>query len=106
MSLNMRKLIALLSTLMLLALPSACGGGSDADGDGRVVVASYGGAFQKAQKEAFFTPFAKKSGVDVEDTEGTGFEPLSAMVKSGDVTWDVVSSESAPFANGVKADLY
>lgn len=69
------------------------------------MISSYGGGFQEAQQTALFTPFEDESGVTVKGTEGTGFDPLKAQQDAGDVTWDVVSLESSPFANAVKNDL-
>jgi putative spermidine/putrescine transport system substrate-binding protein len=83
----------------------ATGGDTPSGGDGEIVVSSYGGSFQEAQQDALFTPFQEESGITVTGTEGTGFDPLKAQIDAGDVTWDVVSLESAPFANAVKNDL-
>lgn len=78
------------------------GGGGDSD---EIVVSSYGGAFQEAQQTTLFTPFSEESGVTVTATEGTGYDPLKAQIDAGDVTWDVVSLESSPFANAVNNGL-
>ncbi|MFB8369626.1 ABC transporter substrate-binding protein [Pseudarthrobacter sp. NPDC055928] len=70
-----------------------------------MVVSSYGGSFQQAQQTALFNPFSETSGVTVKGTEGTGFDPLKAQADAGDIKWDVVSLEGAPFANAVKNGL-
>jgi putative spermidine/putrescine transport system substrate-binding protein len=96
----------------ILSLSVAVAGCASASGDdnntgdgGNIVVSSYGGAFQEAQESALFTPFTEETGVTVTATEGTGYDPLKAQVDAGDVTWDVVSLESSPFANAVNNDL-
>jgi putative spermidine/putrescine transport system substrate-binding protein len=101
--------IAVVAGVLSVAFAMAGCAGSEGEtpeeGGGSVVISSYGGSFQEAQQEALFTPFSDESGITVTGTEGTGFDPLKAMVDVGDVTWDVVSLESSPFANAVKADL-
>jgi len=70
-----------------------------------VVVASYGGSFQDAQTKAIFEPYAKATGIKVTGTTGSGYAKVKAMVKSGNVSWDVVSAESSAYSNEVKDDL-
>ncbi len=54
-----------------------------------MTVSSWGGAFQEAQRNAWFTPFAKAAGVTVsEDTDPTNAR-IIAMVKNDAVTWDL-----------------
>lgn len=84
---------------------SSSGTGDSSSGGGHIVVSSYGGAFQQAQQTALFNPFGEKSGITVKATAGTGYDPLKAQEDAGDVTWDVVSLEGAPFANAVKNGL-
>lgn len=98
--------VAGMLSLSFAAVGCASGPGDDGSSEGgNVVVSSYGGAFQEAQQTALFTPFGDESGITVTATEGSGFEPLKAQIDAGDVTWDVVSLESASFANAVKNDL-
>jgi putative spermidine/putrescine transport system substrate-binding protein len=71
----------------------------------KVVVASYGGAFQIAQIKAFYDPYTKITGTKVIHTSGSGYAKLKAMAESGNITWDVVSAESSARANEVKDNL-
>lgn len=72
---------------------------------GKVVISSYGGSFQDAQKKAFFEPYAKATGARLTDTTGTGHAKVKAMVASRNVTWDVISADAAAYENEVKDDL-
>ncbi|WP_246085248.1 ABC transporter substrate-binding protein [Rhizobium glycinendophyticum] len=57
-----------------------------------VVIASTGGAYDRALKEAWFDPFTAETGIPVTIVSATNAEmrtKASAMVKSGNVTWDL-----------------
>ncbi|MDP9365132.1 MAG: ABC transporter substrate-binding protein, partial [Chloroflexota bacterium] len=62
-------------------------------GSGEVVVVSYGGAFQDAQREAYFKPFEQLSGIKVIEAEGPDTAKVKAMVDTGNVEWDVAQFE-------------
>lgn len=56
-----------------------------------IVVASFGGALQDAQRQAIFTRFTELTGCEVkEDASDTA--KLKAMVESGAVEWDVMET--------------
>ena len=56
-----------------------------------LTITSFGGSVQKAQRKAFFEPFAKKYGVKILEDEWHGdMAKLRAMVQSGNITWDVL----------------
>ncbi|GAA3967257.1 ABC transporter substrate-binding protein [Actinomadura viridis] len=82
---------ALLGAPQLLA---ACGDpGKGAGGKAaRVTFASNGGALQKAQEKAYLTPYMKANPQVkiVQDVGSTDYARIEAMVKSGNVTWDLV----------------
>ena len=59
-----------------------------------LVVVSWGGSYQEAQRKAFFEPFAKQFGINVIEDSPAGASKIIAMVKSGKVTWDVVAGSS------------
>lgn len=54
-----------------------------------MTVSSWGGAFQDAQRNAWFTPFAKAAGVTVNEDNGPEDAKIAAMVQNNAVTWDV-----------------
>ncbi len=58
-------------------------------GSGEVVVCSFGGALQAAQREAYFKPFEQLSGIKVIEAEGPDPAKVKAMVDTGNVEWDV-----------------
>ena len=58
-------------------------------GSGEVTVCSSGGALQDAQREAYFEPFERLSGIRVAEAEGPDRAKIKAMVDTGNVEWDV-----------------
>jgi putative spermidine/putrescine transport system substrate-binding protein len=56
----------------------------------KMVAVSWGGSFQEAQRKALFQPFAEQFGVKVVEDGPTNNAKIKAMVKAGNVTWDVV----------------
>lgn len=58
-------------------------------GKGSVRVCSFGGAFQAAQREAYFKPFEKLSGVRVIESEGPDVAKVKAMVDTRTVQYDI-----------------
>ena len=61
-------------------------------GSGEVRVQSWGGAFQDAQREAYFIPFQELSGIKVIESEGPGPSKVKAMVDTGNVEQDIVQA--------------
>ncbi|MGA5699921.1 extracellular solute-binding protein [Peterkaempfera bronchialis] len=98
---------------LLLAL-TACAGGAPAAADidlgsgpaaaGQVkkgaldgvtlTFASYGGIYQDGQEAAAVKPFAAASGAKLLSDGPTDYTKLKAQVDSGNVTWDVVDTDS------------
>ena len=59
-----------------------------------VTIASWGGAYQKAQSEALFKPVSEALGIKViEETYG-GISDVRLKVKAGAVAWDIVDTGS------------
>lgn len=57
-----------------------------------VIIASTGGAYDRALKEAWFDPFTAETGIPVTIVSATNAEmraKAAAMVKAGNVTWDL-----------------
>lgn len=58
----------------------------------QVIIASTGGAYDRALKEAWFDPFTQATGIAVQVVSATNAEmraKASAMVRAGNVTWDL-----------------
>ncbi len=71
-----------------------------------LTVVSWGGAYQEAQRKAYFDPFMKMTGVKVLDESYNGeMAKIRAMVESNNVTWDVVQVESPELINACEQGL-
>jgi len=68
-------------------------------GTGVVRVSSYGGAFQAAQREAYFKPFERLSGIKVIESEGPDVVKVKAMVDTKNIEWDVAEFDRADIIN-------
>ncbi|WP_051448305.1 ABC transporter substrate-binding protein [Bradyrhizobium sp. WSM1417] len=61
----------------------------------QITIVAGGGAMQAAQREAFFEPFTKESGIKItEDEYNYEIAKIRAMVESKSVSWDVVDQYS------------
>lgn len=58
-------------------------------GKGEVRVCSFGGAFQAAQREAYFKPFEALCGIKVIESEGPDVAKVKAMVDTHSVQYDI-----------------
>lgn len=82
-------LAAVMATALLLWLPWGQAGADP--GDETLRVLSWGGAYERAQREALFAPFAERSGMRVKAARyDGGLEELRTAVESGEVPWDVI----------------
>ena len=111
---------ARLSIVLLLALmlPLVAAGRSHAQGE-PLVVATWGGAYTDAFREAFADPFSAETGVEVQivDAPGGYNAMLEAQAEADNVTWDLIDlgEEDAlalvdagllqPLPDDLKADL-
>src|ERR1700753_3574791 len=62
---------------------------------GEVVVATTGGAYDRALKEVWFEPFTTASGIKVSTVTATDAEQRTraqAMAAAGRVTWDIINN--------------
>jgi putative spermidine/putrescine transport system substrate-binding protein len=84
--------IALRSLVGSAALLVAMSGMSIA-GDA-VTIASWGGAYQESQRQAYFTPFAGEGNKITEVEHAGEIDKIRAMVESGNVTWDVIDLDT------------
>jgi putative spermidine/putrescine transport system substrate-binding protein len=55
-----------------------------------IVLVSWGGSFQEAQRKAMFQPFEKEFGIKVIEDSPSDQAKIRAMVKTKNVTWDCV----------------
>jgi putative spermidine/putrescine transport system substrate-binding protein len=95
-----RPLLATLAAPALLPF-AARGQGRD------LTVASWGGAYQEAQREAHFRPWMQATGQRMlEETWDGGIGVLRARVASGSNTWDVVQVEGEELLLGCAEGLF
>ncbi|MCC8951596.1 ABC transporter substrate-binding protein [Bradyrhizobium sp. Arg62] len=56
-----------------------------------MTITSFGGAYQKSVRQAFFEPFSKATGIKITEDEYNGeFAKVRAMVESSAVSWDLI----------------
>jgi putative spermidine/putrescine transport system substrate-binding protein len=78
-----------LNTRSQAALPELNSIPEKLKGSGELRIATFGGFMQETQKQAYFQPFEKLSGVKVNDFAGSDFTKIKAMVDTGTVEWDL-----------------
>ena len=55
-------------------------------------VTSWGGAYQAAQRQAYFLPFAQRFGIQIVEDSPVEYAKIRSMAATGNVTWDVIDS--------------
>ena len=75
-------------------------------GSGVVRVCSYGGAFQDAQRKAYFEPFERLSGIKVIESQGPDPVKVKAMVDTKNVEYDVGEFDRGSVLNLLKVGSY
>lgn len=89
------------SALACATLMALAGGADAAEGEDAITVVSWGGVYQKSQREAYFEPFTDETGIPIEEAQYDGdFDDVIAQVEFGDVTWDVVDVTLADAIRG------
>lgn len=97
------KKFAMAACLASFALGTAMSGLAQARD---LSVVSWGGAFQDAQRKAYFAPYAAKTGNKVLDEAYNGeTAKIKAMVETKNVTWDVVQMEAPELENACDEGL-
>ncbi|WP_198144876.1 ABC transporter substrate-binding protein [Pseudorhodobacter aquimaris] len=72
-----------------------------------LTIAGWGGNYQDAQREAYYTPFADSKGMAfTETTYLGGLAEVKAMADTGNVTWDLVTVEGADLQLGCDEGLF
>lgn len=65
-------------------------GGTPAHAQQTLTIASWGGAYQKAQRKAWFDVVEKELGITIKEDTTSGIADVRAQVASGRPTWDIV----------------
>jgi putative spermidine/putrescine transport system substrate-binding protein len=77
-----------------------------AHADGQLTIMATGGAWQDAQRHAWFEPFAKEAGIQLNEQEYLGdLGKIRAMVETGDVPVDLVTVETATVLQGCDSGI-
>jgi putative spermidine/putrescine transport system substrate-binding protein len=92
MRLSVRYVLAALLVAALAVVPTASARSDEtAGGQGRVIIAEFGGAYSKSVRETLANPFSRATDYEatVVDTTDRVQKPL-AMIKANRVQWDIV----------------
>jgi putative spermidine/putrescine transport system substrate-binding protein len=95
-----------LTLVVLLGLAVLSGQAQQQTTGGTLVVSSFGGQYQEAQRKAFFEPYAKRYGVRVVEDTNPSLERLQAEVRSGRPSIDVATGEISTYTTGVEQNLW
>jgi putative spermidine/putrescine transport system substrate-binding protein len=94
------------ATLPFAALPFGARGQGANDLKGTTVVfASWGGAYQEAEKASYCEPFAKATGATVVQDGPMNVAKFRAMAGSGTPDWDVVDGQPPIAGMGTSVTL-
>jgi putative spermidine/putrescine transport system substrate-binding protein len=102
------KKIKVILIFLLIFIFSGCSNTNKTSSLGNnkeLVVVSWGGTIQDAQRKSFFEPFEKKYGVKIKEVSPPDYGKLKAMVNNGKVEWDVVDGDSDFAVRGGKQNL-
>ena len=91
----------------LIAAAAALGLGAGAADARDFTIASWGGSYQEAQRDVYFTPFGEASGTAfLEDVYLGGWAQFQAMQDTGQIPWDVVQLETSELVRGCEEGVF
>ncbi|TPM28230.1 ABC transporter substrate-binding protein [Mesorhizobium sp. B2-3-4] len=94
------------TSLLALAAATACIGIAQAALADELSIMASGGAWQDAQRKAWFEPFSKETGTKILEQEYLGdLGKVKAMVDTGNVPIDLVTVETATVLQGCDAGI-
>jgi putative spermidine/putrescine transport system substrate-binding protein len=96
-----QTITALLAGVALMAISTAAARAEDS-----ITVASWGGAYQDAQRASFFEPTAKALGITIKEDTTNGLDDVRLQVAGNAVKWDLVELGSDECARGTKEGLF
>jgi putative spermidine/putrescine transport system substrate-binding protein len=95
----MRRSVLAGCTAIILA--AACAAAIPGAAAQELTIVSAGGAWQAAQRQAWYKPFAEKMGIKFNEEEASeGLAKVQAMVQAGNVTVDLATVETATVLQG------
>jgi putative spermidine/putrescine transport system substrate-binding protein len=83
-----------LTTLLLLCVTACKRGSTDSAAPKTLLVGSWGGAYQEAQRNAFFLPFEKETGVKIIEGSTPDYGKFYEWQRAGSASLDVVDVET------------
>jgi len=97
--------IAAFVSCCILILLNGCQKKSDSNQKPQLVVVSFGGQWQEAQRKAIFEPFEKKYNADIVEVEYNGdYSLIKEKARKGE--WDVIDVEPAELLLGTQDGIY
>ena len=73
---------------------------------GTFTFASWGGAYQAMQRQAFLIPFAEQFGINIIEDGPPDYAKVRAMARTGNITWDIIDgSGQASITMGLEGVL-
>jgi putative spermidine/putrescine transport system substrate-binding protein len=100
-SMIMFRSLVILSAAVMISGIAGCGKSSQ----NQLVVLSWGGALQDAQRKTIFKPFEKKYGVKIIEASPVDYGKIKAMVQNGKPEYDVMNVDADFVPRGVKEGL-
>lgn len=86
----MRRTLCVIAAALLVALGPAAPGWTQES----ITVSSWGGAFQDAERKAFFEPAARALGIVIKEDTTNGIADVRAQVQARAVKWDITEQGS------------
>lgn len=90
----------------VLAMLCPAGEAVGQDASKQLVIVSWGGSYQAAQRKAFFEPFEKETGIRIVEGTGPQLERSRAEVQSGRPSFDMTATNQAFYSIGVGQNLW
>jgi len=69
-----------------------------------LVFASWGGAYQAAQRQAYIIPFQDKFGIEIIEDSPVEYPKIRAMAETGNITWNVIDVGQRATYQFIKTD--
>lgn len=83
-----RSMVAVTALALVAASPAA-------SAKEKLTIASWGGAYQDAQRKAWFEVVEKELGIEIAEDTTSGIADVRLQVASGSPTWDLVEEDSS-----------
>lgn len=100
------KAIWAVSGLIMAGTAAFTLGAAPAAAEETLTIVSWGGAYSDSQREAYYKPFAKETGIKIVEEEYDGeYAKLKAQIEAGDISWDVIDVDAGHALSGCDEGL-